>query len=65
ELDRSGTFDTPTLRELWRTGPYLHDGRAQTLRQVLVECNPDDRHGRTSHLSEEQLEDLIMYLRSL
>jgi len=25
------TFDTPTLVEVWRTAPYLHDGRAATI----------------------------------
>ena len=37
----------PTCVELWRTGPYLHDGSAVTLREVLTTMNPDDQHGRT------------------
>jgi mono/diheme cytochrome c family protein len=65
ELDRSGTFDTPTLVELWRTAPYLHDGSAATLREVLIECNRDDRHGVTSHLTDGEIDDLIAYLMSL
>ena len=28
-------FDTPTLRGLWRTGPYLHDGAAATLGDAI------------------------------
>jgi DNA-binding beta-propeller fold protein YncE len=28
-------FDTPTLKGLWDTGPYLHDGSAATLTDVL------------------------------
>lgn len=63
--DRTGTFDTPTLRELWRTAPYLHDGRARTLAEVLTKSNPHDRHGHTSHLSAAQLEALVAYLRSI
>jgi len=58
-------LDTPTLIELWRTAPYLHDGSAATLREVLVERNPDDRHGRTSQLKPEEIDDLVAYLRSL
>ncbi|MCL4180376.1 MAG: cell surface protein [Verrucomicrobia bacterium] len=58
-------FDTPTLVELWRTAPYLHDGSAVTLRDLLVRLNPHDRHGTTSHLSNQQLEDLEAYLLSL
>ena len=64
-LDRRDKFDNPSLRELWRTGPYLHDGRAVTLRDVLTKCNQGDRHGRTSHLGPQQLGDLIAYLLSL
>ncbi len=58
-------LDTPTLRGLWRTAPYLHDGSAATLRDVLVTRNRDDRHGRTSHLSAEQVSDLLNFLLSV
>ena len=58
-------FDTPTLIELWRTAPYLHDGSAATLRDVLTTANPGDRHGRTSRLTADQLGDLAAYLLSL
>lgn len=58
-------LDTPTLRGLWRTAPYLHDGSAATLRDVLVGRNRDDRHGRTSQLSAEQVSDLLAFLLSV
>jgi YVTN family beta-propeller protein len=58
-------FDTPTLIEMYRTGPYLHDGRAATLREVLTLFNPQDRHGRTSHLTPAQIDDLVAFLMSL
>ena len=58
-------FDTPALVELWRTAPYLHDGRATTLKEVLTQFNPDDRHGDTSHLTEAELDDLVAFLLSL
>ena len=58
-------WDTPTLREVWRTAPYLHDGRAATLEDVIGKANPDDRHGETSTLTDEQRGDLAEYLRSL
>lgn len=64
--DRPGDqFDTPTLVELWRTAPYLHDGSAATVRDVLVTRNPHDQHGRASGLTTRQLEDLCAYLLSL
>ena len=58
-------FDTPTLIEVWRTSPYLYDGRAVTVRAVLIEFNKDDRHGVTSGLSEGELADLIEFVLSL
>jgi DNA-binding beta-propeller fold protein YncE len=58
-------LDTPTLRDLWRTAPYLHNGSAATLRDVLVTRNRDDRHGRTSGLSTAQLSDLETFLLSV
>ncbi len=64
-LDRQDRFDNPTLREVWRTAPYLHDGRAATLRDVLILHNPNDRHGTTSSLSEEEIAALEAFLLSL
>jgi YVTN family beta-propeller protein len=61
----SDKFDTPSLVELWRTAPYLHDGSAATVRDVLTTCNPKNEHGKTSHLSAQQIDDLTQYLISL
>lgn len=66
ETDQPGDlFDTPVLFELWRTAPYLHDGSAATPREVMLDRNRADRHGRTSQLSENQVQDLVAYLLSL
>lgn len=65
DLDEGKPVDTPTLIEVWRTAPYLHDGRAATLHDMLTTFNPEDRHGKTSDLNEQQLEDLISYVLSL
>ncbi len=58
-------IDTPVLRALWRTAPYLHDGSADTLRDVLTTRNPDDAHGTTSTLTPTELTTLERYLHSL
>ncbi len=58
-------FVTPPLREVWRTAPYLFDGRAVTMREVLTTDNPEDRHGVTSNLTEQEINDLIEYILSL
>ena len=56
-------FDTPSLLGLRRSEPYLHDGRAQTLEEIFTEFNPQDRHGRTSHLKKEDIRALVEFLR--
>jgi len=57
-------FDTPTLVETWRTAPYLYDGRAATVTDVLTRFNKSDRHGATSDLTARQLSDLVEYVLS-
>ncbi|HOK52884.1 MAG TPA: c-type cytochrome [Armatimonadota bacterium] len=65
-FDRPGdTFITPKLVEVYRSAPYLHDGRAATLMDMLTTHNKDDKHGMTSKLSKEELSDLVEYLMSL
>lgn len=61
----SRSLDTPTLLEIWRTAPYLHDGSAATLREVLAERNTLDQHGKTSHLSPAQIDDLLAFVLCL
>lgn len=58
-------YDTPTLIGIYRTAPYLHHGKAQTLEDVLTTFNSDDRHGKTSQLSAAQIADLVEFLKSL
>jgi hypothetical protein len=58
-------IDTPTLHGLWHTAPYLHDGSAATLEEVLTVRNPDDLHGMTSALNEAEIAALVAYMLSL
>ena len=58
-------FDTPTLREVWRTAPYLYDGRAKTIVDMLKHHNKDNKHGITNKLSDKDLKDLQEYILSL
>jgi DNA-binding beta-propeller fold protein YncE len=64
-VDQSDRFDTPTLIEVWRTAPYLHHGRAVTLHEVLGRFNEHDKHGKTSHLTRDEIDALVEYLLSL
>ena len=63
-LDKDRKFDTPSLIEVWRTAPYLYDGRAVTIEEVLTKYNPDDKHGLTSNLSDKEIRDLSNFVLS-
>lgn len=54
-------WDTPTLREVWRTAPYLFDGSAGTMRDVFEVR----RHGLKHSLSREETDQLTEYVNSL
>jgi YVTN family beta-propeller protein len=58
-------IDTPSLRGVARTAPYLHDGRAATLEEIFMRYNPSRRHGAAHLLTAEEWRDLMVYLRSL
>jgi cytochrome c peroxidase len=64
--EKMGTkYDTPTLLGIYRGAPYLHDGSARTLLEVLSTANKGDWHGKTSHLAKDEASDLVEFLKSL
>ena len=67
-----GAFKTPTLREISRTAPYMHDGRFKTLADVVEFYNgggiknPNlDNTIIPLELTEQEKGDLVEFLRSL
>ncbi len=52
-------FDTPTLRGVWATAPYFHDGSAANLHGVLTRPG----HGNTSGLGNADRNALVAWLR--
>jgi cytochrome c peroxidase len=58
-------LDTPTLRGLWNTGPYLHDGSAATLLDVLTTQNPAGLHGATGSLTPAERDQLVAFLKQI
>ena len=56
-------LDTPSLKGLFYTAPYFHDGSARTLLDVLD--RPSSTMGKTSHLTADQKRQLIAYLLTL
>ena len=68
----NGTFKTPTLREVARTAPYMHDGSVATLNDVVHfydrggNANPFlDPELRPLRLTEPEQRALVSFLESL
>lgn len=64
-VDHHSKFDTPTLVEIWRTAPYLHDGRYKTIKELIVDGKHYNNHGQLDKLSEQEIDDLVEYVLSL
>ena len=67
-----GAFKTPTLRELARTAPYMHNGAYNTLREVIEHYNSGGEpvEGLSPMmqplgLSTQEIDDLVVFLDSL
>jgi len=67
-----GAFKTPTLREISRTAPYMHDGSFSTLEDVVNFYNQggiknphQDNTVIPLELTAEEKHDLVAFLRSL
>ncbi len=58
-------LNTPSLLGLARSGPYLHDGSATTLKARIIQGKEGNRHGSTSQLSSDEVDDLVSYLQTL
>ncbi|MFZ2987965.1 beta-propeller fold lactonase family protein [Ideonella sp.] len=57
--------NVPSLLGAWATAPYLSEGQAKTLMEVLT-MNPADAHGQASAgLNPAQLRQLVEYLKTL
>jgi len=55
-------FKVPSLRNVALTAPYMHDGRANTLKEA-VEIMSEHQLGR--YMSEEEIEKIVAFLKSL
>jgi YVTN family beta-propeller protein len=55
----------PSLRGVYDKDPYLHDGRAATLKEALTKGHSPQEVTGLGELSEAELDDLIAYLKSL
>ena len=53
----SGVYDVPTLNEVWRTAPYLHDGSLNTIEEVVKLFAKD--------LTDVEVKQLADFVRSI
>ncbi len=67
-----GAFKTPTLREIARSAPYMHDGRFKTLDEVVnfynqagVKNPHQDELILPLDLTDQEKRDLVEFLRTL
>jgi len=69
-----GEFKTPTLRSVGDTAPYMHDGRFETLADVVRFYSELDQDPAIGHreeslvplkLTDAEVEDLVAFLESL
>jgi mono/diheme cytochrome c family protein len=59
-------FQVPSLVSIGDRAPFMHDGCAATLHERFdPTCGGGDSHGRTSHLTPAQIDDLVAYLETL
>ncbi len=72
KTEDQGAFKTPTLREIARTDPYMHDGSLATLEEVIEFYNrggnPNpylDPELRQLQLTAEEKKSLLAFLRTL
>jgi DNA-binding beta-propeller fold protein YncE len=62
--DRSD-FQVPVMHGLERSAPYMHDGSAKNLKELVYQWVKTDRMGKGSHLTDADLNDLIRFLETL
>ncbi|MES2997305.1 MAG: cadherin domain-containing protein [Verrucomicrobiota bacterium] len=58
-------LDTPTLRGLWKSAPYLHDGSAATLKDVFRGRDLSGKHAGLFDRSDAEINQLVAYLNSI
>lgn len=70
-----GKFKTPTLRNVEKTAPYMHDGRFNTLRECIEHYNSNFHYSKNlapelrtipkNRMSEQDIDDIITFLKTL
>ncbi len=72
DASMTGAFKTPSLRDVAKTSPYLHDGSMKSLKEVvqlMAKGGIDNKHKDVAmtdkQLSAEEIDQLVAFLESL
>lgn len=65
DVGTGGNFYTPTLLGIGLRNAFMHDGCARTLTERFGICGGGDAHGKTSHLSTQQVSELVAFMETL
>jgi len=70
-VEDKGAFKTPTLRDIARTGPYMHDGSMATLEEVMEHYNKGGTKNpylsqsmKPLGLTDEEVTEVIDFLKN-
>ena len=63
--DKYKGFNTPSLLGVYRKTRLLHDGRSKSLEEMLTGPHDPDRVTGEGKLTDQELKDLVEYLKSL
>jgi mono/diheme cytochrome c family protein len=69
DVGTGSALQVPTLVGVAARAPFMHDGCAATLEDrfdpAQSACNGGEQHGKTAHLTGDEIADLVAYLESL
>jgi len=65
EYDGYRDYNPPSLLGVGRRSRFLHDGRAASLRSIFTIHDKEKRHGKAHALTQDELSDLVAFLRTL
>ena len=58
-------FRTPTLRNVWVTGPFMHDGSVSSITEAILAHRKDTAGAVSPRPSEEDAADISIFLETL
>ena len=66
-----GKFKTPSLRDVMKTGPWMHDGKSTSIKEIIENLNSGDMGTNNNplikplNLSKKEKKDLLAFLNAI